>query len=82
MDNQLQTQILERLTRIEEKQDAAKEAAEKLQHDLFGNGQPGIIASLSGRVSKLEDKALYILGASGAIGIITTAFALWLNWKS
>jgi len=57
----------EKVARLDEKMDSLKETLDKLDHNLFGNGQPGVIETLWKRVRRLEYYLAMFMGAGTVI---------------
>ena len=67
-------QVIERLTRIEERGEAVCSSIERIERRLFGNGQQGEIPTLWGevsgvkkRVGSLENWKWYVVGSVTAV---------------
>ena len=67
----------DRLEHLEDKQDEQTELLVRIDERtlsmsrrLFGNGQPGEIHSLHGRITSLERWRWYLLGGASAVGAI------------
>lgn len=56
-----------------------KVLVDKMDHDLYGNGQPGIIQNLSKQISSLQRTVWLALGAFGAIQFLTASGLLSLK---
>ena len=74
------TQVIERLTRIEERGEAVCNSVERIEKRLFGNGQQGEIPTLWGevsgvkkRVGSLENWKWYVLGVSAGVVAVVAA---------
>ena len=70
-------QVIERLTRIEERGEAVCSSIERIERRLFGNGQQGEIPKLWGevsgvkkRVGSLENWKWYVLGTCGGVAAL------------
>lgn len=46
-----------------------KEVVLRLEHRLFGNGQPGVIEEHSKRIAKLENWRWWVVGIAVGLGI-------------
>jgi len=55
------------LTRLDER-------TQRIEHDLFGNGQPGILACLRQDISALQEHASQGKGALLVMGFLLTVF--------
>lgn len=46
-----------------------EEVVTRTDHRLFGNGQPGEISSIKGRIAKLENWRWWVVGVAVGLGI-------------
>lgn len=72
----METLDKERLARIEERQQYTNEQLDKLYKTLMGNGQPGILARNSSRISALEDKVATAIGCGLALTVISVVVGI------
>lgn len=71
MEHIMSQDVITRLTRTEAKLDAIVDKVDWLTHSLFGNGQPGVIATIVKRLTRLEwYLALSIGGCSVVLYIL------------
>jgi hypothetical protein len=57
----------ERTTRLEENYESIIGAIHSLDKKLFGNGQPGLVALLSSRITRLETSLALAIGGGVVI---------------
>ena len=73
-DLKFKQDVVERLARIETRFDGFKEQQTNLIEQLFGNGQPGIIARYGRRITKLEIALWSCIGGGSVILFLFEAF--------
>jgi hypothetical protein len=78
-------EVIDRLARIETKQDALMDAIEKVTYTVYGNGKPGILEEVAILKTKIEERTeepgmskKQAISLVGALSVITTAMAQWL----
>lgn len=71
-DQQSNNELARTLGRIEETLKNFEASFTKLDHQLFGNGQPGKLSVLDTRLSVLEDYKSTIKGAFATLGGLVT----------
>ena len=85
MTNEQETDIHERLTRIETNEENMINSLHLIESRLFGNGQPGIIKNLQDEISVQRDFRSRVLGAISIlsfVGVFSIAHILgWMGGK-
>jgi anti-sigma-K factor RskA len=66
---------VDRLAALESSVHVLTEVVSRVEHRLFGNGQPGELSALKSRITKLENWRWYVCGIAVGLG----AFAGWIG---
>lgn len=69
---QTNNELAHTLGRIEATLERFDQTLDKFDHRLFGNGQPGELTNLSGRLGVLENFKSYIKGGFATLGGLVT----------
>lgn len=77
----VEQQLMRIVSHLESESALARRDINRLEKQLFGNGQPGTIATMSERIVKLERLANYVVGAlsliAGSMAVILYAMDHW-----
>lgn len=72
-DQQTNNELARTLGRIEGTLEKFDETLTRLDHQLFGNGQPGMITIINQRLGNLEDSKSKVKGALATLAAIISA---------
>lgn len=80
-------EVIDRLARIETKQDAIMDSLKKINYTVYGNGKPGILEEMAVLRTKVEERTepivskKQVLSLTGFIAIAISVVAQWLSNK-
>lgn len=79
-------EIIDRLARIETKQDALIESIEKVTYTVYGNGKPGILEELAILRTKMDERTepvgmskKQVLSITGILSLGSAVLSQWLG---
>lgn len=76
-------EVIDRLARIETKQDAIITAIEQMSHTVYGNGKPGVLEELAVLRTKIEERtgpnSAQMIGIGGLVAFIVAVAENYLG---
>jgi hypothetical protein len=79
-------EIIDRLARIETKQDALMESIEKITYTVYGNGKPGLLQEVAIIKTKIDERTeavgmsrRQVLSITGVLSVCSAAILQWMS---